>query len=224
MSMCCVVLDDPDGVRAQLQLLQRQYLADPFASGRKAKLQKRGFHYADDAEETRTAVIKLLSELPLRALVSYGIPPAEIAYERAYMSLFWGLTRDRFFAADRRRVAATYEENPQVKHEAMERVVRELYESMERLGTRRPIEQPTLRRAGKIAEPLLALPDYFLGVFGGFALRETRPGRTELVTRRFERLRDRFRLILALNQDIWYSRRRPFEPWVGGDPAASREE
>jgi hypothetical protein len=216
--MCCVVVDDPDGVRAQLEDLLRRYVADPFASGRKESLKKKGFHYTDDAEEIRTDVIKLMTELPLRAFVSYGIRPKDATYQQAYTHLFSSLARDRFFAADRRLVELVYEENPEVKHAQLDAAIEALYAAMERLRARRPAAQPTLVRASKIAEPLLALPDYFLGVFGAFALSGSRPEKRELATRRFERLRDRFRLIVSLNRDIWYSRHRPFAPWPGGDP------
>jgi len=222
-SMCCVVLDDPDGVRAQLKALLKRYLADPFASGRKDTLKRKGFHYTDDAEEIRTDLVKLMTELPLRAFVAYGVRPEGAAYQDAYTSLFSRLARDRFFAADRRRVELVYEENPQVKHSSLNEAIEQLYASMYRLGARRPASQPTLRRASKLAEPLLALPDYFLGVFGAFALSEIRPEKRDLATKRFERLRDRFRLIMALNHDVWYSRHHPFAPWPGGDPRAVSE-
>jgi len=220
--MCCVVIDDPDGVRSQLQTLLRRYVADPFASGRKEKLKRSGFHYTDDAEEIRTDVVKLMTALPLRAFVYYGVKPPDSTYQAAYANLFSMLTRGRLFAADRRLVELIYEENPEVKHGSLEAVIERLYSSME--NSRRPATRPTLTRASKIGEPLLTLPDYFLGVFGAFALSEIRAEKKELATKRFERLRDRFRLIAAPNHYVWYSRHRPFAPWSGGDPWATNND
>jgi len=219
--MCCVTIEDPEGVRKQVQDLFSRHMADPFSPGRKPRMAARGFHYTDDPEDVRTTVIKLLAELPIRGFLAYGSKPETLSYAKAYHQVFGWLLKRRFFAADRRVVHVMYEENPSVGHNELNALMAHLYFSLDVSGARRPRDLPTLRRATKAGEPLLALPDYLLGVFGAYALSETVPARQETVTKRFERLRDRFRLIGSLNDDVHYSRHHPFRPWPGGDPRAS---
>jgi RNA-directed DNA polymerase len=219
--MCCVTIEDPEGVRTQIQELFSRHMADPFSPGRKHHMATRGFHHTDDPEDVRTSFIKLLAELPIRGFLAYGSKPETMSYANAYHQVFAWLLKRRFFAADRRTVHVMYEENPNVVHDKLNALMVQLFLSLELSGSRRPRDLPTLKRASKADEPLLAVPDYLLGVFGAYALSEATPQRRETVTKRFERLRDRFRLIGSLNAGVHYSRHHPFHPWPGGNPTGT---
>lgn len=215
-SLCCAVIDDADGVRRRIEDLQHRVLADPFVARREGKLESRGFHFSDDSEEVRTDFIRLLASLPVRAFVVYGQPSSSFPYEKLYADCFHWLLRDRFYGTDRRTVEIVCEENPQVKKAVLEGAVATMYRTLECIGSRRPLRRPSVRCLGKLAEPLLCLPDYLLGVFGAYALSQARADKRELAVSRFERLRDHFRLVVSLNSRVRYNRRFPFTPWPPG--------
>src|SRR5207247_712321 len=70
---------------------------------------------------------------------------------------------------------------------------------------------------GFVSKPNLAVsvPDFLLGVLGKYLQSKAAPaGKPELRDRLlFERLRDKYRLILDVNSWTEYSRRRPIMPW-----------
>jgi hypothetical protein len=201
----------------------RRYQVDPFTAGRKKKLLK-GLHYTDSPEELRADYVRELGSLPIRAYVAYDMVDSYVDYRAAYLSLLGGQLASLFIGYDRAEVRVVFEENPQVTLSAVIELVTKTYRELETKNSKRPLAFPSIVKGKKGEEPNLAVPDYLLGVFAAFASAEMAESKqaTETARKRFERLRDKYRLIQGKQERRWYSRKMPFAPWPGGSPTSSK--
>lgn len=207
-------------LQAVLQLtstILNAYNADPFAMGRKNK-QSKGLHFTDAHEELRSTYIRKLASLPVRAYLAYDLLATRSSYDATYLTLLSALLRNRFVGYDRSIARVVHEQNS-VAPSAVAAQIAGVYQDLVQAGSRRPLKAPEVILGKKEEQPCLAVPDFLLGVFAGYAtLNAPDVKNTETAQKRFERLRDKYRLIQSIPANRWHTTRKPFVPWQGGNP------
>lgn len=226
ISMALVV--ELEQVAAELKRVTQGHLVDPFSTGKKAGLDDKGLHYVEASEDLRTAVFKVLEFLPVRGYVAYDMLLDAKDYRATYERLVRSLLRHRLMFCDGAEVSLICEENDKLSGERLIDLTNEEFDKLAAEDNRRPLARPSVRFGTKRGDPCLAVADFFLAAFRQYAMVEKStdniakkkpPG--ELAKMRFERLRDRIRLIQALPVHQSFSRKFPFRPWPGGRPTVA---
>jgi RNA-directed DNA polymerase len=216
LAIGCVTIEEVEAVQSAVQNLQRYHEADPFYVGRKAKLKKKGLHYTDLTDEVRQHYARVLAELPIRGFVAYDFLANYSTYREAYLLLLRELLLNRFVYYDRAEVSIVYEENPQLKEDDIQTAALLTYMELKVQSSRRPAKMPKAVVGTKRNDSCLSIVDTMLGVFRDYA---TDP--TERHQGLFERLRDKYRLIISLPAHKFFTRKNPFTSWPLGDPTNS---
>jgi RNA-directed DNA polymerase len=228
LAISMVLTTEVERVRETLESVLHAHLVDPCATGDKGTLTKTGIHWCDNSEDLKTTVFKALETLPIRGYIAYCHLAAPTEYERVYLQLVKELATHRLIFFDQAEVSFIFEQNPQVSIGNISKVVDEAFNRLVEQHNRRPKARPLVRLGTKLGDPCLATADYLLGAFRRYAVLDVPatannkpkpPG--ELAQLRFERLRDKIRLILAIPSRRSFSRRDPFRPWPGGAPPTS---
>jgi hypothetical protein len=228
---CAVIEDIGCSNEAVTQLIQT-HLTDPYTSGDKGKLAKKGLHFTDVSQEIRTDYIKELSQLPFTAYLAYGELNGDDDYGKLYLHLVATLLPHRLIYADRAEVEIIVEQNPRINSAELEAYVHSLYQQLVNNRSRRPLSSPVFRNGKKLEDPSLSVIDFILGVFGQYATlnvcmddksQEAR-GARETAIKRFERLRDKIRVIFSRSTAETFFRKNPFLPWPDGDPSTIQDE
>lgn len=193
--------------------LREHQVADPFYAGDKNALAKKGLHFTDSHPDLRTAYIKILSGLPYRAFMIFGKLESDDKYQETYVSLLAKILPKRLMWYDGALVSFIFEENSKIKTSSLEQVVADAFDSLEKANNRRPIQKPPVAIGKKLQHHCFAVPDYLLAVFSRFAQTNEKPAEENIRTLQFERLRDKYRLIVDADAGVEFSRRRPFRPW-----------
>lgn len=234
-------IDSPDGpvlaismalvvelaqVQTALQTVARRHLVDPYSTGDKDYLDTKGLHHSDASEDLRTSVFNVLEFLPVRGYVAYDLLSAPEAYQSTYERLVRSLLRHRLMFCDGAEVSLVFEENSKLSLTALENLARGEFDRLASTNDRRPKSTPTVRFGTKHGDPCLAASDFLLAAFRQYAIvelptsstgkKKQQPG--EQARKRFERLRDKIRLIQGLPTQQSFSRKLPFEPWPLGRP------
>jgi RNA-directed DNA polymerase len=208
--VACVIIEDPASLRAAIHALARERLEDPFYGGRHEPFQRKGFHFTDDPPRANDDFCKLLAAHPIRTFLAFCLRGAE-PFQEVYLRLFRWLVRQRLMAADGASLHLICDGHEELGESHL---TNELVEIMLKLATndmRRPTAIDRVRCPAKAEEPLLAVPDYMLGVFGQYASSPTMdPLRMQV--RRFEQLRDKYRLIQNFDKHESFNRQRVFQP------------
>lgn len=210
-------------IQATKAVLGRE-LGDLFAAGKVDVLRAKGLHYADATEDLRIAYVTRLASLPFEGYVAFAPLGDPSTYEATYLRLLGALMPRRFMAAESQAARIYCEQNSKVSQKAVERRLLEVYQALAARNGRRP-KRIQLAFVSK-PHPGISPPDFLLGVLARYLQSvPSRPGdpipRERLM---FERLRDKYRLILDLGPDGWteYSRRRPIMPWRDAVPSEVR--
>ena len=206
--------DDPNALAAStIAILREHQIEDAFYAGDKAALAKKGLHFTDSHPDLRTSYIKMLSNLPYRAFVIFRKLESDQKYHEAYVSLLAEILPKRLIWYDGATLRFIFEENSKIKSSYLEKAVGDAYHSLELANNRRPREKP-LTMVGKKSEyHSFAVPDYLLAVFSRFAQVNEKHEERGVRTSQFERLRDKYRLIIDADSGVEFSRRHPFRPW-----------
>lgn len=191
----------------------RSHQVDPFAAGDKESLKKNGLHFTDSHPDLRTAYIRQLSALPYRAFIAFCSLQDVTKYKEDYIALLGKILPQRFMWYDRANLRIIFEENSQIKATAVQNAVTEIYQELEKRDSRRPIKKPEVVIGKKSEYPSFAVPDYLLAVFGRYA-QYSEYKKEESRIHQFERLRDKYRLIVDCDTNTEYSRRNPFQPFA----------
>lgn len=207
---CAIIEDELTSFRPSITDLVDRYSADPFTSGRKKQLLNKGLHFTDDSEELKTVFISRLEHFPLRAYIAYGRAMPNEDYPTHYLRLVGSLLKDRFIAYDRRRMTIVCEENTRVDKSRLKNYVKTMHDELIRTNTCRPFQLNPVMSITKSEEPCLAVVDYILGVFRHYAMDLEGENSNRQDALRFERLRDKYRLIRDLDGNLFYSRQKPF--------------
>ena len=226
-----VVTKQAAEIEATLEDLLRKYLTDQYSTGDKLLLEKKGLHAADNSEDLKTKVFEVLETAPIRAHVAYNFLSSDVPYREQWLCLLKELLVHRFMYLDGADVTVIYEENPQVPVRSVQDLVDHVYKQLENDDNRRPRRVRRVVEGTKRSHPSLATADYLLMAFQQFAnverpqenpgvKKKQQPG--ELATKRFDRLRDRVRLIRSVVTKENFTRQNPFEPWREGSPSYRR--
>jgi hypothetical protein len=211
LALACATTEELEKIRFSTASAAREYRVDPFAPGRPGKVDSKGLHFTDLPETVRDTFIKTLASLPFRGYVGFAPLNDEGNYTALYLELLTTLMLRRFQAADRGIVAIYIEENPKLSLPTIKEAVDKVFEGLESRNDRRPVQKPVVIIATKRKNPELAIPDFMLGTLAHYLNLQNGGG--DLDRLRFERLRDKFRVVLDLERRIDFSRRRPLLPW-----------
>jgi hypothetical protein len=186
---------------------------DFWAAGDINALRKRGLHFADATEDLRHSYVKRLATMPFEGYVAFHPCADPRNYENTYLRLLGAMITRRLIAAESQFVCLSFEENSKVSQEAIKTLVQSAHDELKRTNNR----HPKFCVVNFVSKPNfgISVPDFLLGVLGKYlhskpvAVAKHEP-RDRLM---FDRLRDKYRLILDLSTWTEYSRRRPIEPW-----------
>ncbi|MGX9120464.1 reverse transcriptase family protein [Mesorhizobium sp. BHbsci] len=196
-------------------------LADVFLDGDAEALRKRGLHYVDVTEDLRIEYIKRLAGMRFEGYVAFAEYDGPNSYEETYLRLLGAMIQRRLKAAESQFAFLYFEQNDKVSAAKVEALVQHSFDELKARNDRRP--------AGFSIQPVskphlgISAPDFLLGVLGKYLKSKPAPlGKPEPRDRPlFERLRDKYRLILDLTTWTEYSRRRPILPWSDAKRAAA---
>jgi hypothetical protein len=214
-----VIIEDEKYI---VNVLDRELAAmrqDAFYGGRIKSLNSKGLHYTDLPEDARGKLADVLQELPLRAYVVLDVDKPEEAYQGRFLRLLGRLLERRFEACDGDDVRLLIENNPQMKEAVLKNEIMGRWKVREQRSARRP-SKVEIAIVEKSDTSLIALPDLLMGFLTDFL----DPNAQGAAKGRFERLRDKFRVIQSIGDNQLYSRRRPIEPWPRPTAAAAIAE
>jgi RNA-directed DNA polymerase len=200
-------------IASTLATLREHQIEDPFYAGDKGALAKKGLHFVDSHPDLRTAYIRMLANLSFRAFVIYGELESHDKYQETYVSLLTKSLPKRLMWYDGAFVRFIFEENSKIKLSSLELAIGSIYQTLETASNRRPIEMPKVVTGKKLEHHAFAVPDYLLAVFARYAQANEKLAENNIRTLQFERLRDKYRLIVNADTGVEYSRRHPFLPW-----------
>lgn len=227
LAIGCVVIENVKTVNDKTVEIYNEVMDDPFATGDKRILAKKGLHFVDVSEDARTKYIEALHLLPFRAFIIYDLLPDDSEYERKYFELIRGIIPSRLSAADRADVNIIIEQNSKITFPDIKTFIEDTYSTMETHHQRRPQKPPVIIEGEKLGEPCISVVDFILAVFGQYAplnipeydnevKKRTQPG--ELKIKRFERLREKIRLIISRPTKEFFVQKNSFLPWKNGNP------
>lgn len=211
LALGLVIYTDARTIEKKLSSVLSNYLANPFAPGKKATIRKNGLHYVDAHAELKAKVVEQLPTLPMRTLVGIidlsevNASEIQVAYLRL---LAWGLAMV-YQRMDGRRFTLFVEKCTAVKRTAVEDVVSKTYYLREDAGVARPVEAPKVELVDK-SFACVALPDFMLGILRSYIEKEDSGDTGSLELLHFEAVRDRFTLIHYLPDGVYFSRHNPF--------------
>jgi len=206
--------DDDALATLTLATLREHVISDAFYAGDKEALLKKGLHFTDSHPDLRTAYIKQLAGLPYRAFVIFGELKDHDKYEELYVSLLNKILPKRLIWYDRACMKFIFEENSKIQSKTLQKVIADVYRTLLKTGSRRPLQEPAVQIGKKLQTHCFSVPDYLLAIFARFAQLNEKP--EEIRRHQFERLRDKYRVIVNADTGEEYSRRRPFHPWSHG--------
>lgn len=211
LALACVVTEELGALRASASATARTHRADPFAPGRPTKIDQKGLHYVDLHESVREAVVSKLATLPFQGYVAFAEVQTNDQYAQTYETLLRTLLPRRLMAADRAEVELVVEENSNFRRASIERVVADEFLALEMSMNRRPLSRPRVTIASKALHPEVAVPDCLLGVLAAYLRLNS--GGQDFERLRFERLRDKYRVVIDVDRKIEFQRRHPVLPW-----------
>jgi hypothetical protein len=210
LALSIVQTEDCNIIDVNTAKILREHLADPFAGGKKKELEKKKMHYVDANEDLRKKYIDYISMSPFKGYLAYGKLGSHGDYEGLYLRLLEGLLSDRLMGCDGNAVLMVFEENSKISSERLKQTVGGIYAALEKTNNRRPVSAPKVLIGKKDEYLSFAVPDFLLGVWGDYIKKQDTSGdRAKL---HFERLRDKYRIILDTDRGIVFSRKRPFLP------------
>jgi len=200
----------PSKLKFETVNTHRKHISDPFADGDLTKLLKKGLHFVDSSEDLRKAYIDKLQSLPLNSYIAFCELPDVNQYEAKYLYLIRKLLPHRLKYFDRAELRLVFEENSRVSTEKLKEVTSELYANLKVANDRYP-RIFTTDIGSKENYPEFSAPDFFLCVWNRYAkMQPKEQKRQQREQMLFERLRDKQRVIINCDNNIVFSRKRPF--------------
>jgi len=213
LALCIVATQHVENVVDQTQQVLIKVTNDLWADGNVDILRAKGLHFTDATEDTRMAFVKELAKMPFEVYVAYCAYESPAEYEATYLRLLSAMISRRLMAAESQHACLFFEQNNKVRQAELEALVQRAMADLSATNNRRPA-MATVSFLVK-PNPALSAPDFLLGVLGKYLASKPAPaGRPEPRERlMFERLRDKYRLILDVQGWTEYSRRNPLVPW-----------
>lgn len=208
LGLGCVTTGQAHLLARAAELVLRTSKVDPFAAGRKEILNEKGLHFTDAHEELKGQYIALLPYMPFRGYIAFAALTDPTSYSGLYLRLLQSILPRRFKDLDGATLTLIFEQNSRVSRSQLESTVSSIYLELKERNDRRPISMPVVKIGTKQNDPSLSVPDFLLGVFSRY-YGDDKAGK-DIATRRFERLRDKFRHIVNIDSGDFYSRRHPF--------------
>lgn len=228
ISIAMVIVRDAQSIRDQLVSFARELRKDWRHAGTGGKHLPDGvLHYTDLSEDVRAEMAKMLELMPLRAFVAYDQLSSNDAYVEIWLRLYRSLLRRRFSTLDGADVRFVVEENPRVSLNQIRRATLDEYEPLIAKGARRPLQlkDENVVVVSKTDDAGIWLPDMMLGFFhdyararGGTKRKKVAPEQRPAVETRFERVRDKIRMIKSMRCGTHWGNKHPFQPWPDGRP------
>lgn len=213
LALCIAVSQHGPRIVAEGGAILETALADPFAAGDVTALVRRGLHFTDATEDLRLAYATRLASMRFEGYVAFAALPDPSAYEATYVRLLGAMIERRLMAAESQFAYLFCEANDKVSRSRVEACIAGAQQQLKDRNDRRPAAVGV----EFVSKPHLgvSVPDFLLGILGRYlASAPVRTGRPESRERlMFERLRDKYRLILDVDEWMEYSRRRPVLPW-----------
>jgi RNA-directed DNA polymerase len=188
--------------------------SDFYTDGNYATLANKGLHFADATPDLCLKYVDRLQTLPFEGYVVMAALRGPSVYQETYIRLLKAVIRRRLMAAESEFAAFVVEKNNKVSEDSIRELVTETLAQLKAENNRRPrsvfvefVSKPDLR---------ISVPDFLLGVLGRY-LQSTDPAPGRPLPRdqlMFERIRDKYRLILDADEWVEFSRRRPIRPWA----------
>lgn len=216
LAMCIAVTQHGPSIAAEGAAILGAAVSDPFAAGDVKALARRGLHFTDATEDLRLTYVTRLASMRFEGYVAYAAIEDPAAYEDTYVRLLSAMIERRLMAAESQFAFIYCEANGKVARNRVDDCIAAAQQRLKERDDRRP--------AGVgvefVAKPHfgISVPDFLLGILGKYLTSRPAPdGRPETRDRlMFERLRDKYRLILDLADRTEYSRRRPIRAWEDG--------
>ena len=194
--------------------LREHQIEDAFYAGDKTALERRGLHFTDSHPDLRTAYVKALAKLSCRTFVVFGKLKSNEDYQNRYLSLLAHILPRRLMWYDGATIKLIFEQNSKINGSILEAIVKQIYIELQNANNRRPANSPQVTIESKLDQPCFAAPDYFLAIFSRFAQICENTSDKGVRVLQFERLRDKYRLIVDADTGEEFSRRRTFQPWT----------
>jgi hypothetical protein len=184
-----------------------KHLADPWADGNSLVLRKKGIHYSDATQDLKLAYVDGLRASPFEGYIIYDKRGEDGDYETTYLRLLASILPRRLKSAESQFVTVHLEVNDKVTQTAVRALIDRIFKQLEAINDRRP----KAFSVQFLSKPHfgISVPDFLLGVLVAWLKRGgsgPQRSREELL---FERLRDKYRLIMDLSAGVEYSRRNP---------------
>jgi RNA-directed DNA polymerase len=190
------------------------WLSDLFEAGDRNAIAKKGLHYTDAHPDLRRDFIRQMAAMPFEGYVTLDRLQSPKAYEMTYLRLIKSLMRRRLMAAQGRRAIVLIEENSKVKKAKVKATIQGVFAELKAENNRCPgtMEVDFISKP----HPAVSLPDFLLGALVHYLKsKPAEDGDSERRERQlFERIRDKYRVILDLDSGVEYSRRRAIAPWT----------
>lgn len=213
LALALVFTEDPEAITAStIATLHEHEVLDPHYAGDKDALAKKGLHFVDAHFDLRASYIKVLEKNSLRAFVAFTEIQSSDDYESKYLDLLGALLPKRLVYYDGSTMAVIAEQNSKVSVSKLKEAIKTHYDKLDAKNSRRPSGVPEVLVGSKDKHPSFAVPDFILAVFFRYAQANEKPNEQHRI-HQFERLRDKYRLILDADTGIEYGRRNPFLPW-----------
>jgi hypothetical protein len=224
LALGLVFTENPNAIAESTVATHNEALKDPFYPGNRDAIKRNGLHFVDAHPDLRTKYIEKLLHFPYRAFVAFAELKADSDYEATYLSILSAALPKRFMWYADACMKMVFEQNSAISQNNIKKTVAEVYQTLEQVKNRRPICAPEVSIAPKQEHPCFSAPDFLLALWGRYAqLNDTNPkDRLKRPYReceplrkyQFERLRDKYRLILNVDTGEEFSRRRPFNPFL----------
>lgn len=190
------------------------FLSDTFADGDVEAIHARGLHFVDATEDLRRAYVERLQAMPFEGYVVMGRLESAGAYEETYLRLIGAIIRRRLMAAESQLACFLFEQNDKVSRENIRALIEAEWQKLRAEKNR----HPKIIAVDFVSKPSLgtSVPDFLLGLLGKYLRSGSQRTKANVFPRdvlQFERLRDKYRLILDVDTNTEYSRRRPIPPW-----------
>jgi hypothetical protein len=213
LAIAMAVSQHQDEVNQATQDVLDDTLSDLWAAGDRAAVAKQGMHFCDATQDMRLAYVERMRTLPFEGYIAMARLPSAAEYESTYMRLLAAVIKRRLMAAESKFASLFFEKNDKVRQPLIRKVVKDAHAALVATDNRRP-EAFSVDFVGK-PNLGMSVPDFLLGVLGKYLvsppIQEGRPIPRDVLM--FERIRDKYRLILDVDNATEYSRRRQILPW-----------
>lgn len=199
LSLVVVSEDEDLRVRSLVKKLKGDISNDQY-SGIRNKNIKKIFHYTDDKPDVRNKLIDQLRIFHYKAYIAYK--EISESYQETYRYLFYKLIKERVKKHSDKIIQIYYEQNPQISHHVLEKQINDLQDELKRIWTKASVYNIQCHKSTK-ENIMLCIPDYILGTYNDYADDNNKHDYARLS---FEKLRGKVRLIMDLDNNVYYSR------------------